>query len=131
MPCQSPCGSVTQYPLPVPDDPNTTWPALLAHWLTFAKASIAFPKTPEGDRLRAAVPSIINLQAVTFALAELHLLPTADRPAAIDKAAHLIDQHAAILNGLFAKDPNPEITTLINDARATLNAFRTIGEPPA
>lgn len=109
------------------DDPNTTWPALLAHWLTFAKASIAFPKTPEGDRLRAAVPSIINLQAVTFALAELHLLPVQDRPAAIDKAAHLIDQHARLLDGLFATTPNEEITTLIQDAQTTLNALRTGG----
>lgn len=109
----------------MPDDPNTTWPALLAHWLNFAQASIAFPKTPEGDRLRAAVPSIINLQAVTFALAEIHLLPAQDRPAAIDKAAHLIDQHAALLIGLFARDPNTEITTLIHDARATLDALRS------
>ncbi|MDP1662434.1 MAG: hypothetical protein Q8L55_11030 [Phycisphaerales bacterium] len=107
-----------------PDDPNTTWPALLAHWLTFAQASIAFPKTPEGDRLRAAVPSIINLQAVTFALAEIHLLPTADRPAAIDKAAHLIDQHTKLLTDLFATSTNEEITTLIQDAHAALQAAR-------
>lgn len=108
-------------------DPNTTWPALLAHWLTFAKASIAFPKTPEGDRLRAAVPSIINLQAVTFALAELHLLPAADRPAAIDKAAHIIDQHTRLLTDLFAATPNEEIVTLIQDAQTTLNALRAGG----
>lgn len=110
-------------------DPNTTWPALLAHWLNFAQTSIAFPKTPEGDRLRAAVPSIINLQAVTFALAELHLLPQPDRPAAIDKAAHLIDQHATLLTDLFAKDPNPEIASLISDARATLDAVRSNRQP--
>ena len=106
------------------DDPNTTWPALLAHWLQFAQASIAFPKTAEGDRLRAAVPSIINLQAVTFALAELHLLPAAERPVAIDKAAHLIDQHAKLLTDLFATTPNEEITPLIQDARAALQAAR-------
>lgn len=110
------------------EDPNTTWPALLAHWIAFAKASLAFPKTPEGDRLRAAVPSIINLQAVTFALAELHLLPAADRPAATDRAAHLIDQHASLLVQMFATDPNTEIATLIADARATLAAVRS---PPA
>lgn len=109
----------------MPDDPNTTWPALLAHWLSFAQASIAFPKTAAGDRLRAAVPSIINLQAVTFALAELHLLPPADRPAAIDRAAHLIDQHATLLSQMFATDPNPEISTLISDARAALATVRT------
>ena len=108
-----------------PQDPNVTWPALLAHWLTFAKASIAFPQTAEGDRLRAAVPSIINLQAVTFALAELRLLPVADRPAAIDRAAHLIAQHTDLLSRLFATDPNPEITTLISDARAALAAARS------
>lgn len=106
------------------DDHNITWPALLAHWLTFAKASIAFSKTPEGDRLRAAVPSIINLQAVTFALAELHLLPQADRPAAIDKAAHLIDQHTKLLTDLFAASQNEEITTLIQDARTALQTAR-------
>lgn len=113
------------------DDRATTWPALLAHWLAFAQASLAFPQNPQGDRLRAAVPSIINLQAVTFALAELHLLPTADRPPAIDKAAHLIDQHAAVLTGLFAPDPNGEIDTLIADARAVLQAVRTRQRPEA
>jgi hypothetical protein len=112
------------------NDPNVTWPALLAHWLAFAKASIAFPQTPEGDRLRAAVPSIINLQAVTFALAELHLLPAADRSAAIDRAAHLIDQHASLLTGMFVAAPNAEITTLISDARAALVAVRTARPNP-
>jgi len=109
----------------VSEDPNITWPALLAHWLSFAQASIAFPKTSEGDRLRAAIPSIINLQAVTFALAEVHLLQPADRPPAIDRAAHLIDQHAGLLAQMFAADPNPEIGTLIADAKAALNAART------
>jgi hypothetical protein len=107
------------------DDRAATWPALLAHWLAFAQASSAFPKNPQGDRLRAAVPSIINLQAVTFALAEVHLLPSADRAPAINKAAHLIDQHSKLLAGLFAETPNEEITTLINDARAILQAVRT------
>ncbi|HZW08206.1 MAG TPA: hypothetical protein VFF65_13870 [Phycisphaerales bacterium] len=107
-----------------PGDPNTTWPALLAHWLTFAKASIAFPPTAEGDRLRAAVPSIINLQAVTFALAELHLIAPADRPAAIDRAGHLVAQHAELLGRLFENDPNPEIASLIADARAAVTAVR-------
>jgi aminoglycoside phosphotransferase (APT) family kinase protein len=112
-------------PPPPQDDRATTWPALLAHWLAFAQASSAFPRNPQGDRLRAAVPSIINLQAVTFALAELHLLPTADRAPAIDKAAHLIDQHAKLLTNLFAEAPNEEIATLINDARAVLQAVRS------
>ncbi|MFT3684511.1 MAG: hypothetical protein QM783_06205 [Phycisphaerales bacterium] len=111
------------------DDRATTWPALLAHWLAFAQASSAFPKNPQGDRLRAAVPSIINLQAVTFALAEVHLLPPADRAPAVDKAAHLVEQHARLLNGLFTQDPNDEITTLINDARSILAAVRDAQSP--
>jgi len=105
-------------------DPNVTWPALLAHWVSFAKASVALPKTPAGDRLRAAVPGIINLQAVTFALAELHRLPEEDRPAAVDRAGHLVDQQAALLGAMFASDPSEEINALIGDARAALRAAR-------
>ena len=52
--------------------PNViSWASLLAHWTQVAQASLALPRDAEGDRWRAAVPSIIVLQAVTHALAEV------------------------------------------------------------
>ena len=102
---------------------NLTWPLLLAKWTDFARASVAFPKTPDGDRWRAAVPAIINLQAVTLALRDLHRIPAPDRPAARDKAAILIDRSAAHLTTLWTGSPlHPELHTLITDARAALNS---------
>jgi hypothetical protein len=105
----------------IEDDPNLTWSMLLAKWTDFAKASVAFPKTPDGDRWRAAVPSIINLQAVTLALRELDRLSPADRPPSRDKAALLIDRAAATIQSLWPDTPlHPELHTLIHDARAAL-----------
>jgi len=96
----------------------TLWPMLLAKWTEFAKASVAFPRTPEGDAWRAAVPSVITLQAVAMALGELVERlegPEAQRPAradvalALDKAGVLIDQHERTLLGLWpARGEEPQ-----------------------
>lgn len=118
---------------------DLTWPALLAHWTAFAQASLALPKTAEGDRWRAAVPAIVGLQAVTFALADLDRLRTGgeggesgevggereggERALAIDRADMLIRKHSAQLHDLWAGEPlHPEIARMIEDARAALAA---------
>ncbi|HRP64065.1 MAG TPA: hypothetical protein PK400_12270, partial [Phycisphaerales bacterium] len=62
-----------------------TWTGLLSQWVRFAQSAPALPKNAEGERWRAAVPSVIALQAVTFALNDLARLPVADRAHARDK----------------------------------------------
>lgn len=108
---------------------DLTWPALLAHWTAFAQSSLALPKTAEGDRFRAAIPAIIGLQAVTFALADLDKLTIpGERSLAIDKSEVLIRTHALEINTLWKSDTLPtEISYIIRDAHAALAAGKTSG----
>jgi len=114
-----------------PRGTDLTWPALLAHWTQFAQSSLALPKTAEGDRWRAAVPAIIGLQAVTFALGDLDRLADGaggERALALDKSDLLIRKHAAELHDLWRGEPlHAELATLIDDARAALAAARDGG----
>src|SRR5688500_18821296 len=110
---------------------DLTWPALLAHWTAFAQASLALPKTAEGDRWRAAVPSIVGLQAVTFALADLDRLRAGEedsggeRALAVDRADMLIRRHGEQLHDLWAGEPlHTELARMIEDARAALAAAK-------
>ncbi|MDY7108979.1 MAG: hypothetical protein SYC29_10125, partial [Planctomycetota bacterium] len=98
-----------------------TWTALLGTWMDYARASVAAPKDAEGDRWRAAVPAVINLQAVTFALADLARLPVEDRPLARDRAELLIVDNAAKLHELWRGEEMPEsLIEISEDARAAL-----------
>jgi hypothetical protein len=109
--------------------------------MEFAQASAAFPKTAQGNAWRAAVPSIITLQAVTMALCELcermdaptdrdphqsHVRPDrAEVGVALAKAGVLVDQHELTLRGLWASGPEPMpagVEELIGDARASIEA---------
>jgi hypothetical protein len=112
---------------------DMTWPALLAHWTDFARASIALPRNSEGDRWRAAVAPIIGLQAVTFALGDLGRLGSGEeRALALDRAAILIDRHGAELAALWPGQPlDPHLTGLIADARACLAAAVAGGDARA
>ena len=100
-----------------------TWTALLGRWMDFAKASVAMPKDAEGDRWRACVPAVINLQAVTFALADLGELPVEERPLGRDKAEMIIRDNAGKVRepfrGVEMPDSRAEICA---DARAALEA---------
>ena len=111
--------------------PDLTWPALLARWTAFAQSSIALPKNFEGERWRAAVSSIINLQAVTFALAELDTLSAeggGERALALDKSDIIIRSATGQLHALWRAEPLPtELVTLTSDARLALAAARTGG----
>ncbi|MBC7773000.1 MAG: hypothetical protein H7210_10930 [Pyrinomonadaceae bacterium] len=95
-----------------------TWATLLAHWASLAQASMALPAGAEGDRWRAAVPAIIDLQAVTCALDDLDRLAEPDeRALALDKADMLIQRDADALSTLWnGEDLHPELQSLIVDA---------------
>jgi len=98
-----------------------TWTALLAKWMDFARASLAAPKDAEGDRWRAAVPAVINLQAVTFALADLARLPVEERPLGRDRAELLIEANVRAMHELWRGVPLPESLVEIGaDARRAL-----------
>lgn len=108
--------------------PDLTWASLLAHWTEFARSALALPKEGEGGRLRTAVPDIIGLQAVTFALGDLERLPAEERPVALDRAALLIRRHAGVLHEIWRGEPMPgELITLIEDARRALDAAKGAG----
>lgn len=101
--------------------PNLTWPALLAQWTRFAQASVGLPRTREGDRWRRAVPAIIGLQAVTFAIRDLHVLPSDEQAFGLDKARVLTRRHGEELIALFGEEPlHPEVAALISDAYSEL-----------
>lgn len=106
---------------------DLTWPALLARWTAFAQSSLALPKTPDGDRWRSAVPAIINLQAVTFALPEVQDLPESDRPLALDKAEIIIRSATGQLHALWptASGGLPTaLVVMVHDAGLVLASVR-------
>ncbi len=97
---------------------DITWAALLARWTEFARSSLALPRNAEGERWRRAVPAIIGLQAVTYALGESVGLPPDELALGLDRAAILIDRHAAELAALWNTEPlHPELGALLDDAR--------------
>jgi len=110
----------------MPAAPDLTWPALLAHWTAVAQSSLALPKTAEGERWRAAVPPIINLQAVTFALADLgRLTRPGEKGLALDKSEIIIRSGTGQLHALWRGDALPdEVVKLIHDAGTALDAAR-------
>jgi hypothetical protein len=100
-----------------------TWTTLLGQWMDFAKASLALPDDAHGDRWRASVTPVINLQAVTFALADLARLPDDQRPFGRDRAEVMIRDNAAALESIWRGEPMPdELLEIGDDARAALDA---------
>ena len=98
-----------------------TWTGLLGHWLEYARASTTWTG-PEGAAWREAVPTIIRLQAVTFALEDLARLPRDERAWARDKADVLIEQSVAELRAIWSDGPLPdEAATIVETARNTLD----------
>lgn len=105
-----------------------TWPVLLGRWVTFAKSAVALPTDASGQRLRDAVPDIINLQAVWFSLEHLDDLDADQRSLGLDKAQLLIDKHAGALRSAWADEPMPaELVELIADAKTALQKQRGRG----
>lgn len=124
---------------------NMTWATLLAHWASLARASMALPDDAEGDRWRAAVPAVIDLQALAHALDDLdQLADPEERALALDKADMLIQRDAQTLSELWeGQELHPELQALIVDACAAhaaaeeggvewvVTAERLVAEHPA
>lgn len=105
------------------EDQGLTWASLLAHWAEFARASVAFGEDATGRKWKEAVVPIIGLQAVTFALGDLHTLEADERLLGLDRAEILIRQYAGQLHELWKGEPLPEqIPELIDDAQLALAA---------
>lgn len=111
-----------------PSERAMTWAALLGKWTEFAQSALALPKDDEGGRLREAVPSIIGLQAVTHALAELDDLESDERALGLDRADMLIRQHAGEVNRIWKGHDIPEaLREMVDDARLALRLQRESG----
>ena len=100
-----------------------SWTALLGKWIDFAKASVALPDDEEGEKWKRSVVPIINLQAVTFALADLGVLDEPDRPLARDRAEILIAENASALETIWTVEELPEsLAEIARDAMLALGA---------
>ena len=102
---------------------HLTWTALLGKWVQFAQASLALPDDADGERWRRSVPSIITLQAVTFAMAELDRIENDDRLVALDKAEILVRDHVRRLESNWPIEEMPSmVRELCQDAHRALRA---------
>jgi hypothetical protein len=114
---------VHNHPMSSMQPERLTWTALLGRWVQFAQASLALPRDAEGDRWRQSVPSIIALQAVTFALADLDRMAGEERSVAIDKAEILVRDHVRLVERIWSSDAVPMlIRELCQDAGRALQA---------
>lgn len=105
-----------------------TWAALLAHWTSVAQRSVALPRTPQGDRLRAAVPHLIALQAITHSLDHADALDDQQRALGLDLAEIGIRDHAAAIDALYRPDPPPEpLAHAAREAHAALADAHALG----
>ena len=95
-------------PNPQSPERQLTWTILLAKWTQIAKSSLNLPQTAEGDRWRAAVPAIINLQAASEAFWDMDDLHGEERAVAFDKGSVLIRTAAAELNTIWKGEQLPE-----------------------
>ena len=117
-------------PKPKPDSPSQdlSWPLLLAKWTEYAKAAVALPSTEQGNRDRDSVPAVIALQAICFALSEIHRLPTDERLLGIERAEYIVRDRSAELDKLWRGHPMPEaMLDLLTDARQAVQRASTLG----
>lgn len=106
-----------------------TWAMLLARWTEFARSAVALPTTGPGGRWRQSVPSVIGLQAIALALADLdeHNLED-DRALAMDTASVGVERHALELAEIWADEPWPDaLYELLSDARLALSRAAASG----
>ena len=114
---------------PAPLHPERlTWAALLGRWVEFARSAIALPDDETGVKLRQAVPDLIMLQAVAFALENLGELESSERALGIDRAEVLIEKHVASLEELWPSEKPAALCELVDDAREALR--RALLGPP-
>lgn len=100
------------------DVEHLTWAALLAHWVDFARSSLALPDDHEGKRMRDSVPDLIMLQALWFASQHIDALNAAERSLAADRAQVLLDRHTRALEQRWSDHTLPSACReLIEDTR--------------
>ncbi len=100
---------------------HLTWAALLAQWMDFAKASVALPKTEEGKRWKQSITPIITLQALTFAMRQLHMLPIEEQAFGRDRAEYMVDQNDTKLKQIWGSNSLPALLQeLIEDVRLSV-----------
>ncbi|MFA6045644.1 MAG: hypothetical protein WC718_11725 [Phycisphaerales bacterium] len=105
-----------------------TWAGLLAKWTEFAQSAGALPTTGDGARMRACVPAIIGLQAITHALAELDELPIDEYALGQDRAEVVIRRHVDEIHYAWEAEPLPDaLREIISDARLALLATKSAG----
>ncbi len=86
--------------------------------MDLAQQALGLPGDAAGLKMRASVPDIVMLQAVTFALGELDHVPLDQRNLGLDRAALLIEHHAKQLQTRWPEGSiHPELQQLINDAQ--------------
>lgn len=101
-----------------------TWTGLLMQWVQFAQTTLALPNNAEGERWRASVPSIINLQAVTFALADLDRIEVHEHALALDKSEMLIRTSQEQLVEIWQANVPPQVSEIVLDAHTALRTRR-------
>ncbi len=107
---------------------DLSWPLLLAKWTEYAKAAVALPTTDEGNRDRDSVPAVIALQAICFALSEIHRLPTDERLLGIERAEYIVRERSVELDRLWRGYPMPDaMLDLLTDARHAVQHASTLG----
>ena len=85
------------------------WAALLAQWMTFAKANATPIDSGDVDeRLARSVTSVITLQAVTHALGDLARTHVDERAFARDRSEVLVREHAGKLDDIWRGEMMPE-----------------------
>jgi hypothetical protein len=101
-----------------------TWAGLLMQWVQFAQTALTLPNDAEGERWRISVPSIINLQAVTFALADLDRLDAGEHALALDKSEMLIRTSQERLVEIWQANVPSQVSEIVLDAHTALRIKR-------
>ena len=112
-------GTHSPEPTPAPlHADQLTWAVLLGRWVDLAQQALGLPNDAAGLKMRASVPDIVMLQAVTFALGELDHVPQSERSVGLDRAALLIQKHSEQLRSRWPEESiHPELQQLITDAQ--------------
>lgn len=101
--------------------PPLTWAVLLAHWIEFAKGSVALPEEGEAGRHRRSTAPLISLAAVTHALGDLDRLDDHERALALDKAEILIRGDVETLDTIWeGHDPPEAVWVFVENAAAAM-----------
>ncbi|MCH2160999.1 MAG: hypothetical protein MK085_03905 [Phycisphaerales bacterium] len=100
------------------------WSALLGRWIDLVKAGHGMPAIGEGSGWQASIPSIIELQATTFALEALETIDEADRPLARDRGLLLIENASEMLSEAWQDvgELPGELLSIVDAAEAAVDA---------